>query len=89
VGLEVGASKKRLYRAKEPQWSHFRARRNDDVGFFAAWAADEELLGRKTLVNRTLAHELRGGRLRASSGPEHGRRFVRDLKVDLRRWGYS
>jgi hypothetical protein len=70
-------------------WRYFKARRNDDVGFFAAWAADEELLGRETLVNRTLAHELHARGLRAFFGPEHGRRFARDLKTDLRRWGYA
>jgi hypothetical protein len=71
------------------EWRYFKARRDDDVGFFAAWAADEELLGRGALVNRTLAHELRAGRLRGGVVGVHGKRFARELNADLRRWGYA
>jgi hypothetical protein len=70
-------------------WRYFKRRPHDDVGYFAAWAADEYLLGRKGLVNRRLARELHAGTLRVYFGPDHGRRFAHDLKKDLRRWGYA
>lgn len=51
------------------------------VGLIAAWAADEELLGRDRLVQSTLEHELAAGRLRAGDGNffAGGARFVRAL----------
>lgn len=75
------------------QWGHFKADRNNDVGFFAAWAADEDLLGRGALVNRRLNTQLRRGQLRVSPVLQHvdfgGKRFARNLRADLRRWGYG
>jgi hypothetical protein len=71
------------------QWRQLKARRNDDVGFFAAWAADEELLHRPALVRRALAHALRAGRLRGGVVGESGKRFARELLTDLRLWGYA
>lgn len=76
------------------QWRYFKARRNNDVGFFAAWAADEDLLGQSTLVSQRLSAELRRGRLRVSSvqarvGNGAGKRFARQLMADLRLWGYG
>lgn len=75
------------------QWGYFKADRNNDVGFFAAWAADEDLLGRSALVRRRLTTELRRGRLRVSPVLQHvdfgGKRFARHLRADLRRWGYG
>jgi hypothetical protein len=71
------------------QWGYFvHAHKNNNVGFFASWAADEDLLGHKTLVNGRLAHELRIGALRGQFH-ESGSRFVRNLRKDLRRWGYA
>jgi hypothetical protein len=58
------------------------------LGLLAAWAADEELLGRGALVTSTLARELRLGHLRSVSGWEQGRQFVTSLKRFLRRAGY-
>jgi len=70
-------------------WHYFKdTHGEDDVGVFASWAADEELLGHAGLVNRRLSRELRAHRLKAAVGPDHGRRFARDLRRDLRRWGY-
>lgn len=72
------------------KWRSFkRARRNNNVGDFAGWAADEYLLGRSPLVNRRLEHLVRVGGLAAAGGSERGRRFARDLKSDLRQWGYA
>lgn len=76
------------------QWRYFKARRNNDVGFFAAWAADEDLLGRSAIVRQRLSAELRHSRLRVPSvqarvGNGGGKRFARRLMADLRRWGYG
>jgi hypothetical protein len=71
------------------QWHYFKARRKNDVGFFAAWAADEEMLRHGALVSRTLARELRASRLRCELFGVSGKRFAHDLSVDLRRWGYT
>jgi hypothetical protein len=75
------------------QWVYFKADRNNNVGFFAAWAADEDLLGQGALVSRRLNTELGRGRLRVSPVLQHvdpgGKRFARNLRADLRRWGYG
>ena len=73
------------------QWRYFKQRKENDVGFFAAWAADEEMLGHGSLVKHTLARELRTGRLRAARPPVgvKGKRFARELTADLKRWGYT
>jgi hypothetical protein len=75
------------------QWAYFKADRNNNVGFFAAWAADEDLLGQGALVSRRLNTELGRGRLRVSPVLQHvdpgGKRFARNLRADLRRWGYG
>ncbi len=76
------------------EWRYFKGDRHNDVGFFAAWAADEELLGRGALVSQRLSAELRGGRLRVAAPLERlrygaGKRFARSLRIDLRRWGYT
>ena len=61
------------------------------LGFIAAWAADEELLGHSAQVNRTLAAQLRAGRLRTSDSRvwPGGRRFISGLRRMLRRTGYG
>ena len=76
------------------QWRYFKGDGHNDVGFFAAWAADEELLGRGALVSRRLSTELRHHRLRVPPeleriGYQEGKRFARSLRTDLRRWGYG
>lgn len=56
-------------------------------GFIGAWAADEDLLGRTSLVKSTLATERQRGHLR---GPiESGATFVADLQTFLRKLGYT
>ena len=69
----------------------FRAERRHGLGngLIAAWAADEELLGHRRLVARTLAREARHGRLRSREhyGPSNGA-FVRALMRFLKRTGY-
>jgi hypothetical protein len=80
-----------ISKAAVKQWGSFRhAPRDDDVGFMAGWAADELMLGRRSLVRTTLARELHAGRLR---GPPivgvSGSRFVHNLKTKLREWGYT
>jgi hypothetical protein len=59
----------------------------DSVGVIAAWAADQELLGHRKLVDRTLAREDRAHHLNSLAGPG-GKKFIAALKRLLRRDGY-
>jgi hypothetical protein len=60
-------------------------------GLIAAWAADEELLGRPRLVSSQLAGALKAGHLRvpASFGGPSPAKFVVQLQALLRRLGYT
>jgi hypothetical protein len=73
------------------QLKGFLANRRQGLGngLIAAWAADEEMLGKDVLVRATLAREARHGRLRSREhyGPS-GRSFVVGLLRFLKRTGY-
>jgi hypothetical protein len=60
-------------------------------GLIAAWAADQELLGRPGLVTSELAGALKAGHLRvpASFGGPSPAKFVVQLQALLRRLGYT
>lgn len=60
------------------------------VGLIAAWAADEEMLGRDRLVQSTLAAEARRGNLRdgGTPGGATGQRFITRLNRLLHQLGY-
>jgi hypothetical protein len=60
---------------------------SDSVGVVAAWAADQELLGHRRLVNRFLSTQAHAGHLNAALGPG-GQRFIAHLRRFLRRHGY-
>lgn len=62
----------------------------DSVGIAAAWAADEEMLGRTTTVRRFLAAQAAAGHLNSALSPVEpsGRAFVRALLRFLRAHGY-
>ena len=62
----------------------------DSVGVVAAWAADEELLGRGKLVNTFLAKQLKAGHLNGALSPLEpgGAKFVAKLRRFLRTHGY-
>ncbi len=60
----------------------------DDTGLIAAWAADEELLGHKALVDQTLAKEQAAGHLR-SPLTGGGAKFVAQLKQFLKAHRYT
>lgn len=64
----------------------YRHNLGEGVGFIAAWAADEDLLGHSALVKSTLASELHKGHLRGSV--ISGSKFVTALQKFLRRHGY-
>jgi hypothetical protein len=70
-------------------WAQSRANPHNNVGYIAAWAADEDQLGHAVLVAHTLAALARAGHLRSSlSGPGHsGRSFVVALQRELRAFG--
>jgi hypothetical protein len=78
--------------ADAARWLHaFKTERRHGLGlgFIAAWAADEELLGHKNLVARTLATEASHHRLRSGDRlTVGGTAFVRKLNGFLRKTGY-
>jgi len=60
------------------------------LGFIAAWAADEDLLGRSALVARTLAAQNRAGDLRSADGfAKQGSAFITQLERFLVKTGYT
>jgi hypothetical protein len=63
---------------------------HDTVGLIAAWAADEELLGHRTLVTSYLHTQLLLGHLRTPTPDVQpgGQRFINHLMRFLRRLGY-
>jgi hypothetical protein len=69
----------------------FRHNRANDVGFIAAWAADEDLLGNYSLVHSTLAADARQGLFHSSLGLPHKSQtaFVSNLEKVLRHLGYG
>ena len=74
------------------QLRRFRGQRRHGygLGFIAAWAADEELLGHRTAVNRLLASEARLHNLRSADRlSPGGLGFVQKLKRFLKKTGYS
>jgi hypothetical protein len=80
----------KLIAADAARWLRlFDRRLSNGVGFIAAWAADEELLGHDKLVQSTLASDARHGRLRDGGvGASTGRRFIRALNRFLHKYGY-
>ena len=58
----------------------------DSVGVIAAWAADEDLLGKHVAVDRYLNAQAAAGHLKG--GVVSGRRFISALHRFLRRLGY-
>jgi hypothetical protein len=63
---------------------------SDSVGVIAAWAADEDLLGRSQDVASYLAQQAKAGHLNSALGPPEpsGRKFVTALQKFLRAHGY-
>jgi hypothetical protein len=78
--------------ADAARWLHaFKTERRHGLGlgFIAAWAADEELLGHRSLVARTLSTEASHHRLRSGDRlSAAGRAFVKKLNAFLRKTGY-
>jgi hypothetical protein len=69
----------------------FRRHIANGVGFIAAWAADEDLLGHSQRVATTLTHLARTHQLRSELGLPHrsATAFVAELQRVLRRLGYT
>ena len=72
------------------QYHAFLANRKQGfgLGFIAAWAADEDLLGHGALVAGTLATQNREGGLRSADGLAHGSAFISALQRFLAKNGY-
>jgi hypothetical protein len=74
------------------QWSSYLANRAQGygLGFIAAWAADEDLLGRSSDVSATLVQQRRAGELRSAGGySPSGDAFIAALQRFLVRYGYT
>jgi hypothetical protein len=83
--VQLAADATRQYRA-------YLANRRQGLGlgFIAAWAADEDLLGHSALVTRTLVAQSRAGDLRSADGfARHGDAFIAQLKRFLVTTGYA
>ncbi|MDQ2897433.1 MAG: hypothetical protein M3Y09_17630 [Actinomycetota bacterium] len=81
-----------LIRTDAARWLRlFNHHVDNGVGLIAAWAGDEELLGRDGLVQSTLKTELARGRLRGGAGNffAGGAKFIRELNRVLRQLGYK
>lgn len=74
------------------QWGAYLANRAQGygLGFIAAWAADEDLLGRGAKVAATLAQQRREGGLRSAGGySASGNAFIAALQRFLVKHGYT
>lgn len=69
----------------------YRQHRSNGVGFIAAWAADEDLLGHKVDVNRTLQALARRHQLHSALGLPHNSEtaFIHQLEAFLHQLGYT
>jgi hypothetical protein len=78
-------------RADAARWLRaFTHNSANGVGFIAAWAADEDMLGNSALVRSTLEAAADKGALRSGdSGLPAGARFVRALQKFLRAHAYT
>jgi hypothetical protein len=73
-------------------WRSYVANRRQGLGlgFIAAWAGDEDLLGKGALVVHTLAAQNAAGFLRSGDGQTHGgSAFITALTKLLERFGYA
>jgi len=73
------------------QWKAYLANRNQGfgLGFVAAWAADEDLLGRSAMVASELATLGAAGELKSSQGfTTQGSAFIKQLQAFLVKTGY-
>ncbi len=69
--------------------SQASSRYSDTVGVIAAWAADEDELGRSARVAAYLKAQAAAGHLNSGiPGEAGGAAFVRNLDATLRKWGY-
>ena len=81
-----------LIKPDAARWMNaFRHHLSNGAGFIAAWAADEDLLGKSKLVASTLADLARRHQLHSTLGLPHRSEtaFVAELQRDLRALGYT
>ncbi len=88
---DVTSDYPRLVRRDAARWlkAYHRAHGRDNVGFAAAWAADEARLGYWSYAHAYLVSQARAGYLHSALLPHlGGLRFVDRLETFLRRGGY-
>jgi hypothetical protein len=81
-----------LIRTDAAKWLRlFNHHLSNGVGLIAAWAADEDLLGRSTLVDITLRSLAAHDKLRTPLGLPHNSEtaFVAELELLLHKFGYT
>ena len=81
-----------LIRADAAMWMRlFNHHLSNGVGLIAAWAADQDMLGRSATVDATLRSLAMQGKLRTPLGlPQHSPTvFVNQLEKLLRKLGYT
>jgi hypothetical protein len=66
----------------------FKRNLSSGTGLIAAWAADEDLLGRSAHVKSYLAQQLKANHLKAPLFSPRGRKFITALDKFLRKHGY-
>jgi hypothetical protein len=88
---DVTAEYPALVRRDAARWltAYHRAKRSNDVGLIAAWAADEATLGHWPSAHAYLVAQARAGHLNSGFGAsESGMRFIAKLHALLRRDRY-
>jgi hypothetical protein len=85
---DVTRSYPKLIKADAAVWLRaFKHNIGRGDGVLAAWAADEDMLGRSAMVKRYLSQQLRLHHL-GNAGAPGGRKFVKALQKFLRQQGY-
>ncbi len=90
--IDVSRQYPALVRADAARWLNaFNQHISNGVGFIAAWAADEDLLGNSQLVSTTLDSLAAQHKLHSALGLPHNSAaaFVAELEQLLRRLGYT
>jgi len=86
---DVTASYPSLLARDAAKWlRRYKTHLSDGLGWIAAWAADEDLVGHSAQVQDYLTQQLKAGHLVSREGYPTGRRFIANLNKFLRKHGY-
>ena len=86
---DVTASYPSLLARDAAKWlRRYKTHLSDGLGWIAAWAADEDLVGHSAQVQDYLTQQLKAGHLVSREGYPTGRRLIANLNKFLRKHGY-